>query len=57
MSQQQHFQKHSSEKLYTLVDKLKENGVSIIFISHRFEDMYHLASQLPYSVIPVHWSF
>ena len=31
-----------SEKLYTLVDKLKSEGVSIIFISHRFEDMYRL---------------
>ena len=35
-----------SEKLYTLVDKLKEEGVSIIFISHRFEDMYRLASRV-----------
>ena len=36
--------RNESEKLYTLVDKLKENGVSIIFISHRFEDMYRLAT-------------
>lgn len=35
-----------SEKLYTLVDKLREDGVSIIFISHRFEDMYRLASRV-----------
>ena len=35
-----------SEKLYTLVDKLKSEGVSIIFISHRFEDMYRLASRV-----------
>lgn len=35
-----------SEKLYTLVDKLKADGVSIIFISHRFEDMYRLASRV-----------
>ncbi|MDY5021608.1 MAG: sugar ABC transporter ATP-binding protein [Blautia sp.] len=35
-----------SEELYRLVDKLKDNGVSIIFISHRFEDMYRLASRV-----------
>ena len=28
------------------IDKLKANGVSIIFISHRFEDMYRLASRV-----------
>ena len=38
--------RNESEKLYTLVDKLKANGVSIIFISHRFEDMYRLASRV-----------
>ncbi len=37
---------NESEKLYKIVDKLKENGVSIIFISHRFEDMYRLASRV-----------
>lgn len=35
-----------SEKLYSIVDKLKEEGVSVIFISHRFEDMYRLASRV-----------
>lgn len=35
-----------SEKLYQIVDKLKAEGVSIIFISHRFEDMYRLASRV-----------
>ena len=35
-----------SEELYRLVDKLKDNGVSIIFISHRFEDMYRLSSRV-----------
>ncbi len=35
-----------SEKLYKLVDQLKDDGVSIIFISHRFEDMYRLASRV-----------
>ncbi len=38
--------KNESEKLYRIVDKLKEEGVSIIFISHRFEDMYRLASRV-----------
>lgn len=37
---------NESQKLYKIVDKLKENGVSIIFISHRFEDMYRLASRV-----------
>ncbi len=37
---------NESEKLYRIVDKLKENGVSIIFISHRFEDMYRLATRV-----------
>ena len=47
-----------SEKLYTLVDKLKADGVSIIFISHRFEDMYRLdvyKRQLPHKVRSGHW--
>ena len=38
--------KNESEKLYKIVDKLKENQVSIIFISHRFEDMYRLATRV-----------
>lgn len=38
--------KSESEKLYTLVDQMKESGVSVIFISHRFEDMYRLASRV-----------
>ncbi len=37
---------NESQKLYKIVDKLKEDGVSIIFISHRFEDMYRLASRV-----------
>ena len=37
---------NESEKLYGIVDKLKESGVSIIFISHRFEDMYRLADRV-----------
>ncbi len=38
--------KKESEELYKIVDKLKADGVSIIFISHRFEDMYRLASRV-----------
>lgn len=38
--------KNESEKLYKIIDKLKEENVSIIFISHRFEDMYRLASKI-----------
>lgn len=37
---------NESEKLYRIVDKLRDDGVSIIFISHRFEDMYRLASRV-----------
>ncbi len=35
-----------SEKLYRIVEKLRDDGVSIIFISHKFEDMYRLASRV-----------
>lgn len=38
--------KNESEELYRIVDRLKEDGVSIIFISHRFEDMYRLATRV-----------
>lgn len=38
--------KNESEDLYRIVDKLKASGVSIIFISHRFEDMYRLADRV-----------
>ncbi|MCD8105772.1 MAG: sugar ABC transporter ATP-binding protein [Lachnospiraceae bacterium] len=38
--------KRESEELYRIVDQLREEGVSIIFISHRFEDMYRLASRV-----------
>ncbi len=38
--------KRESEELYKIVDALKADGVSIIFISHRFEDMYRLASRI-----------
>ena len=35
-----------SEELYRITKKLSASGVSIIFISHRFEDMYRLASRV-----------
>lgn len=38
--------KNESEKLYKIAEKLRDEGASIIFISHRFEDMYRLASRV-----------
>lgn len=38
--------KRESEELYKIAEKLKSEGASIIFISHRFEDMYRLASKV-----------
>ncbi|MBR6766952.1 MAG: sugar ABC transporter ATP-binding protein, partial [Clostridia bacterium] len=38
--------KRESEELYRIVDQLKAEGVSVIFISHRFEDMYRLAERV-----------
>ncbi|MED4783796.1 sugar ABC transporter ATP-binding protein [Brevibacillus choshinensis] len=35
-----------SEELYRIAEKLRDTGASIIFISHRFEDMYRLASKV-----------
>ncbi|AFC33368.1 ABC transporter [Paenibacillus mucilaginosus 3016] len=35
-----------SEQLYTIAEALRDSGVAIIFISHRFEDMYRLASRV-----------
>jgi len=35
-----------SEELYKIAETLRDNGASIIFISHRFEDMYRLASRV-----------
>lgn len=37
---------NESEELYRIADKLKADGVSVIFISHRFEDMYRLADRV-----------
>ncbi|WP_134682653.1 sugar ABC transporter ATP-binding protein [Brevibacillus migulae] len=38
--------KRESEELYRITEQLRDRGVSVIFISHRFEDMYRLASQV-----------
>lgn len=34
------------EQLYQIAEKLRDNGVSIILITHRMEDMYRLASRV-----------
>jgi rhamnose transport system ATP-binding protein len=38
--------KTESEQLYKIAEQLRDCGVSIILISHRFEDMYRLASRV-----------
>jgi rhamnose transport system ATP-binding protein len=38
--------RNESEDLYRITEKLRDSGTSIIFISHRFEDMYRLASKV-----------
>ncbi|MCM3746118.1 sugar ABC transporter ATP-binding protein [Paenibacillus pasadenensis] len=35
-----------SEELYRIAERLRDKGTAIIFISHRFEDMYRLASKV-----------
>jgi len=35
-----------SEELYRITENLRDNGVSVIFISHRMEDMYRLAERV-----------
>ncbi|MDC3417513.1 sugar ABC transporter ATP-binding protein [Aquibacillus salsiterrae] len=35
-----------SEELYKITERLRDEGVAIIFISHRFEDMYRLADRV-----------
>lgn len=34
------------EQLYGIAEKLRDEGVSIIFITHKFEDMYRLATRV-----------
>jgi len=38
--------KRESEELYRITERLRDKGAAIIFISHRFEDMYRLASRV-----------
>lgn len=38
--------KNESEDLYRITEKLRDEGKSVIFISHRLEDMYRLASRV-----------
>lgn len=38
--------KRECEGLYKITEQLRDEGKSIIFISHRFEDMYRLASRV-----------
>lgn len=38
--------RNESEDLYRITEKLRDAGTAIIFISHRFEDMYRLASKV-----------
>ena len=38
--------KRESEELYTIAKSLKDKGVSIILISHRFEDIFGLADRV-----------
>jgi len=35
-----------AERLYEITEKLRDEGAAIIFISHRFEDVYRLASRV-----------
>lgn len=35
-----------AERLYEITEKLRDDGAAIVFISHRFEDMYRLASRV-----------
>ncbi len=38
--------RRESEELYTIARSLRDRGISIILISHRFEDMYSLADRV-----------
>lgn len=38
--------KRESEELYRITEALRDRGAAIILISHRFEDMYRLASKV-----------
>lgn len=38
--------KHETEEMYSIVKGLRESGISIIFISHRLEDIQNLADRI-----------
>lgn len=38
--------KTECEQLYLIAEQLRDDGVSIIFITHKFEDMYRLATRV-----------
>jgi rhamnose transport system ATP-binding protein len=38
--------KTECEELYLIAERLRDDGVSIIFITHKFEDMYRLATRV-----------
>ena len=38
--------KAESDRLYEITEKLRDDGTAIVFISHRFEDMFRLASRV-----------
>lgn len=37
---------HECEQLYQIVENLRDNGVSVILITHKLEDMYRLATRV-----------
>jgi rhamnose transport system ATP-binding protein len=37
---------HDTENLFRLVDELKERGVAIVYITHRFEELFRLAGRV-----------
>src|SRR4029453_18339754 len=37
---------HEAERLYTLIDRLRERGVTCIYVSHRLEEIYRLCDTI-----------
>ena len=38
--------KHETEALFDLIDRLKERGIAIIYISHRMDEVYRIADRI-----------
>jgi ribose transport system ATP-binding protein len=38
--------RHESEALFELIDRLRQRGISIIYISHRMDEVYRLADRI-----------